>query len=273
MVRSHRQCIFCSGATALSREHIWPEWLEPHISRTMSSHSFSSSIVYPTHSDTVHRREIPGDPHNTVLKFVCEKCNNEWMSRIQNNAKGILLPMLQGNSANIKRKDKVTIATWNTMTLMVAAFLSKNKSSISEMERHWFYINQRPPANWNIWAGNFNRVEWVGYWAHNVFEFADKENGSERNLNNITPNTQTTSYVVGQLYLYAVSSTVPEVLKHFKGFVQTNYTRFNEVLIPIWPANNGVIRWPPVTTMTDRDADDIAAVFGRWCDYMQGSNP
>jgi hypothetical protein len=40
----------------------------------------------------------PGGLKRKKLRVVCEPCNNEWMSVIENDAKRVVLPMMLGQS-------------------------------------------------------------------------------------------------------------------------------------------------------------------------------
>ena len=51
MSKPQKRCIFC-GATGMSREHIWGDWLKKHVVAT----------TMPKHSSSVHVAQPPGVP-------------------------------------------------------------------------------------------------------------------------------------------------------------------------------------------------------------------
>lgn len=60
-----------------------------------------------------------GDGRSQKLKVVCEPCNNEWMSVLQDRTKDILLPLLLRDAHEISEQHHELLATWATMFTMV----------------------------------------------------------------------------------------------------------------------------------------------------------
>jgi hypothetical protein len=54
-----------------------------------------------------------------TVNSVCEDCNNGWMSRIENEAKPILVKMLKGKSFVLDKKSQAKLATWALKTMLV----------------------------------------------------------------------------------------------------------------------------------------------------------
>src|SRR5262245_4657141 len=117
-------CIFCNRNDAkLTREHIWADWLTAYVTKDL--------INYEAAKVTVHRRGIPddvlsnkvaGDPKSRRVKCVCVSCNTGWMKRIQDLAKPIVVPMLEGERVMIGRKERRIIAPWIAMAVMCSEF-------------------------------------------------------------------------------------------------------------------------------------------------------
>jgi hypothetical protein len=68
------------------------------------------------------------------------------------------------------------------------------------------------------------------------------------------PNTQTTAFVVGQLYIFAASSATDV----FDGWQVPGHG--GGKLAQIWPIRRNIVAWP-TKTVTDREADQIAGSF------------
>jgi hypothetical protein len=68
------------------------------------------------------------------------------------------------------------------------------------------------------------------------------------------PNTQTTAFVVGQLYIFAASS-VTDVFDRWEAPGEGGAK-----LAQIWPIRRNIVAWP-TKTLSDRDADQIAGSF------------
>jgi hypothetical protein len=88
-VETAEKCIFCDNF-ADSKEHIWAEWMLPHLPKKgVSSHEVYSEVIFSKHSAvTITKRS--GEPQSGRLCIVCEDCNTGWMSDLQKAAKPIL---------------------------------------------------------------------------------------------------------------------------------------------------------------------------------------
>jgi hypothetical protein len=162
MPNPQRFCIFCGGP-GLTREHIYANWLRNYIPREMKSYTKSSSLIHPTRIKTLVKKE-PGDPHSRRVKVVCGSCNNGWMSKLQESAKPILIPLIKGEHAILDRDSQAVISAWVSMAVIVADSAEPDKSAIHETDRQWLYRNKSAPMNWTIWLGDFSRRAWKGHW-------------------------------------------------------------------------------------------------------------
>jgi hypothetical protein len=86
----------------MSREHIWGDWLRDYVVANAVNHQMQATrAIAPGESDRVTTKLKSGDPLSTNLEIVCAKCNNEWLSQIQERAKPILIPLIQGMSIEL----------------------------------------------------------------------------------------------------------------------------------------------------------------------------
>ncbi len=85
------QCIFC-GSPAGSREHIVGKWLL----NDLGLYSSKTKMGFGYQQDTGGMDEImePQPLGSFVIDSVCGKCNNGWMSQLENKAKRLLTPLL-----------------------------------------------------------------------------------------------------------------------------------------------------------------------------------
>jgi hypothetical protein len=96
-----RRCIFCN-AIGVTVEHVWPKWLRAFVPATATSHNFLTGLIHRTRPDR-ELRTWAGDPQSRGVKAVCQGCNGGWMSRLEERAKPILLPLLAGQSKALSR--------------------------------------------------------------------------------------------------------------------------------------------------------------------------
>jgi hypothetical protein len=262
--RPRNRCIFC-GRTSLTHEHMYPNWLRNYIPRVIKNYTSMSAVIHPTHSEP-RRRTIAGDPHSKRLHVVCAKCNNEWMSRLQSDAKPHLLPLILGQATGLDTKAQQTIAAWIAMSVMVGEFNDREKVAITATERRRFKKTKTAPAHWRIFIGDYNRVHWKGRWVHNVLPVSSPKHRIKRTAGGTPrPNTQTSTFVVGRLYVQALSS-VTDVFEHWR--LTADGAR---KLVQIWPIQRNIVGWP-AAALTDREADTIAGAFFMFVEQIGREN-
>src|SRR4051812_4197374 len=123
-IRLPRRCIFCGGGNirgnSMSKEHLWPEWMHPYLPKLPGAKK-EDSYVRKTNKTIVqkYKKAQQGHAYTKTLKVVCKNCNETWMSQIEENAKPILIPLLQGLSFALNEIDNVKLATWFALKIMV----------------------------------------------------------------------------------------------------------------------------------------------------------
>ena len=79
-----KQCLFCPNPVD-SAEHLWSKWILEELKPAEPIHvRFGRTISAPVDNPEVR------------IKCVCQKCNNGWMSDIENDNKPHMLAMLHG---------------------------------------------------------------------------------------------------------------------------------------------------------------------------------
>ena len=255
-------CIFCGGSP-LTREHIWANWFRAYLPRTRPFYHSGRIVLNEDKTQTQSSKKIAGDPKSRKLRIVCNKCNNEWMSDLQNATKPILIPLLHRQQITLSEPRQRQLATWVAMTVICAEYLQPASVSIPVTARRWLFTNRTPPDNMRIWIGNFDRRNWKADWAHNSLRISENEGRYPWTVNpdgTPRPNTQTTTYVTGKLYIHAFTCPFPEIL------YSTKLTGpVDRALVQIWPIKHRFIAWQ-LPVVTDRQADTLAAHIFRSLD-------
>ena len=118
MSKPRKRCIFC-GDIGISKEHIWGDWLKHYVKTILPKHTLNTVTVNrPGTPNVASLRIRAGDPLRSKARVVCEKCNNTWMSEIQNAAKPLLIPMFEGEIRVLGHATQEIIATWIAMATM-----------------------------------------------------------------------------------------------------------------------------------------------------------
>ena len=260
------RCIFWEPSkphTPLDREHIWGEWLKQYVRSNINSHRLrEDEIGKPGTLSKVRITPRTGEPLLTKLKIVCKACNSGWMSRIQNVAKPFLLPLIQGRRTTFGLAAQRAITAWCTMATMTGDYLSRDSTAIaiSQGERDWFRDSGIPPENWKIWIGHYAGSK--GRWSHFVVPILDANSISDiKNDGFAQPNTQTTTFVIGNLFVHIISGDADTVSR----WVWPSGSPLTIKLVQITPTRESIVVWPP-QSLTDFELDSISTAFERVID-------
>ena len=255
-------CIFCGGRP-LTREHIWADWFRAYLPRTLPFYHSGRIVLNEDNTQTRGSKKMSGDPKSRKLRIVCNKCNNGWMSDLQNATKPILTPLLHHQQITLSEQRQRQLATWVAMTVICAEYLQPASVSIPVTARRWLFTNRTAPDNMRIWIGNFDRQNWRADWAHNSLRISQNEGRYPWTVNpdgTPRPNTQTTTYVAGKLYVHVFTCPFPEILNS-----ATLTGPVDRALVQIWPIRHSFIAWL-LPVLADRQADTLAAHIFRSLD-------
>jgi hypothetical protein len=197
------------------------------------------------------------------VRVVCENCNNTWLSAIQNAAKPVLIPMLNGQTCVLGHEKQQALATWIAMATMTSEFLLHEKAqiSISQVDRDWLWQQHSPPPDWRIWVGHYGRHRSVEQWVHCSVPIYD---GTPVIARDGSPqcNNQSTTFMIGALFVHAMSTAFAN---HARDWDWRTWPKARQLLAQIWPLKESATVWPTITvSMTDDDAINIARAFFAW---------
>jgi hypothetical protein len=251
------KCIFC-GTGKLTKEHIWADWLKKYIPRTTIKHSLKKELIHAGGIE-FNILEHNGDVHSRRIRCVCASCNNGWMSKIQNDVKPILIPMLSGEEVVLRKKERVSISSWVGMMIMVAEYLDPDSVSISQADRCFLLKNKKLPSHWHVWIGHANR-QMQPRFSHAVFPLTKGKSGEVIRRRPGDLNTQTSTICVGEhLLIHTISSDIARSLmrrwrppENIKGS-----------LVKVWPVGRSAVKWPPQVRLGDSEIDLLANLFSK----------
>jgi hypothetical protein len=190
-----KKCIFC-GEGQTTKEDVWPTWLTPYVPRDIPSYFNSISLISPEAELTTMRKKMPGDPRNRRAKCVCAKCNNEWMSGLQERAKPVVLKLAIGRETTLTPHDQELLTSWATMSTITSEYFSPATVAISQRDREKFWKTEQALKNFKIWIGHYQRGDWKPHYLHYAW-------GKESPLRSgaAKPTSQRTTLVFGHLFL------------------------------------------------------------------------
>lgn len=251
MSKPRKLCIFCGGFP-ITKEHVWPDWLDPYLQKTMLNHETFAEMVLPN-GTTREIRKRAGDPQSVRVRHVCQACNNGWMSVLQNEAKPILIPLLQGKDVTLFRKQQIILAKWVAMFCMVAEFMDKSglRIAVSQDDRTFLKEKQQVPKNWKIWMALVDENAKPSVWTHNTLPIEDNGIVITHTAEGIAlPNTQTTTFTLGRMLLSALSCPISELVRKQK--IDPAIAR------QLWPLSSTPVNWPLQNAIDNRTATEIS---------------
>jgi hypothetical protein len=268
MPESARRCIFCQDDRRLTNEHIWGDWVTDYVPRTVNKHDHANvQAPKPGEPDPPIVRIRAGDPLSSHVRVVCGPCNNGWMSQLQEAAKAHLIPLFAGQSGVIEAAPRTAIAAWIAMATMTGEYISRDPTriAVTQSDRDWLMNVGTAPKDWRIWIGRYQRRLWPGQWVHSTFPVLETEYlPSTLTVDDRHPTLQTTAFVIGQLFVFAMSCVYPEIPR---GWDWRTANRAPSCLRQIWPHNGGALVWP-AAEMNDAYAESFATAFVKYSDDL-----
>jgi len=155
-----RTCLFCDS-TALTREHIWPDWIVKLLPNEKGFRAGRDAHTYPL------GQSVPDSAYQwwkkssleQQVRAVCGDCNNGWMSKIEQRTVPILTPLLNGVYPNIilKREQRI-LAVWACLRAFVFERSLREELSSTSERRAFSFANRESiiaPPETVVWLGAF----------------------------------------------------------------------------------------------------------------------
>jgi len=259
-------CIFCGRVAgtiednitiSLSRQHLWPEWMQKPFPKTETSHVNSKLRfkLMPGRNVLLEPflKTHQGDIKTRQLKILCEyHCNNGWVNHVEDATKEFLIPLIQGDFFTLTEEHQFRFALWIAIACIVWEYTDVPTQAVPAEDRKFVYDRREPPPNWSMWIGNYKGTQWKNRYRHHGAYVLPRDLVSERLVVGSKPsNTQTSSLQIGELFMHVSSSTLP-LLWEFDHEVDF------PGMLRLWPIKGGPIQWPNLTTLNDATAAEIA---------------
>jgi len=253
--RDTARCIFC-GRSPTTREHVFAQWTHKYMPPPKPGRAKSHiAIQYP---DRVAGSpfKLPGAIRDWQVKCVCGPCNNGWMSRLETEAEPVMEPLFLGQRTRLFEKDCKTIATWAVLKSMVV-----HNKWVHHTRRKFLKRHKKPPNDWGVWIGNYERQAWEGEWlSWPVSVRADAETSPKRVS---AYNAHITIQMIQNLYIHVTNLPYENFARKFK------FRRPDGSALPvirIWPSDGTRVLWPQSRLLDDDAMMASEAVFRRLID-------
>jgi hypothetical protein len=252
-------CVFCNG-TGLTKQHVWPDWLKNVIPRDNNQHSqFLTHVSLKDPELVVVQPDVlvrQGHAGTRKIRNVCASCNNGWMSKLEGDVKSILTSLILNDVVRLGIESQKNISAWVVMTTIMQEYTDLKTQAIPAIHRKYLMENGIPPEGWEIWIGRYRGALWNSYrFRHHGF-LLQRKNNIDYSVNN--NNTQATTSRLGELIVYATSSTLEGVNLDIADPIKNKLRR-------IWPSDEMIIELPLPEVINDIEANTLSdTLFNRY---------
>jgi hypothetical protein len=231
-----------------TKEHIFGDWTTPFLK---SPGRPGTQFRWQETTKSKDQSSYPAYPAQQTVQGVCQKCNSEWLSRIQTAAKPFLLHALRSSRRrSYGESAQEAMAGWAFRAGLMAGSRA-GPAAVPPSRLHDFYESREPPELCRIWIGAtpYRQFTYINHVAFKVFpEDAEPPPGV-----NAFVDVLGIGHVAFCILYW--SDTKPNTgMRRLHG-------EFGAALTPIWPATTP-IQWPPSKALTYKGLDRLAGLCG-----------
>ena len=252
---NYRTCAFClKNDSRPSREDVFAKW----IAREFPGDEAWSAFEYETGQLRGKSRKIVG----LICKRVCERCNYGWMSKLEDKAKPILLPLMHARKTTLSADDQLLLARWFIKTANTYDLTAKRKREcyFTADERHSLMNSLSLPPDTGIFIAQYRGT--IG----NIIALEShmaptRETLPKEHEQLLDTHGYAGTFVIKHLALQVFSFRRGDSLTGKRLDFMTP-TRWAGAAVQIWPIRN-IVNWPPRLLLDDAG---LKAFAGRWTD-------
>lgn len=148
MNQAKRTCLFCGSTETLTREHVWPRWLE----KVLPGTGVKPSHVYSEEGRPT--REFVAPDYSIQVRVVCGSCNHGWMADLENQARPVLTPMITASDAvTLDAASQRLLLAWVLKTGMMMEQAQTGMATIPSAHHRFMGEHHVAPARVQAWVG------------------------------------------------------------------------------------------------------------------------
>jgi hypothetical protein len=236
--------MFCGGVVN-SREDAWPKWILEINNKEHPIGGYRGGVT-PTF--------IHGPNATLKVRHVCKfKCNNGWMSVLENNAKAVFTPLIVDVPTDLNPVRQAITAVWTVKTAMVFEFLTPKGTPhfYTDNERKALMEKRAIPDDTIVWIGRYD-----GLYSPTT---AGVEIGDTKNPKGAAVGLYKT-ITIGRLALQVLTLR-REDDRPIR--LRTNPGAWSASLFQIWPTMSSV-HWPPPLSFSDHGNRTLRSLYERF---------
>lgn len=171
------------------------------------------------------------------IRCVCRTCNNGWMSRLENDARPHIEPMLRGEKQRLDSAGQGIVAVWIVKTAMVMEAQDKEDArAYSQVERRQLAELSSVPWRSAVWiAACTDPAIFLGTKTRHIGPGAGEFLGSSTTMSFAHISMQTFRMQVPRSVGPATTVTV-----------DVRIGDWDNATLQIWPPRRSQVQWPPL---------------------------
>jgi hypothetical protein len=173
------------------------------------------------------------------VKFVCPRCNNEWMNQLEGHVKPIVEALLSPKSTLIVSQQQASLGVWSVKNAMVFEALRDDRS--------WFYLSTerktlketlQPPVKTFVWIAKCVENNNLSCEGHNLTGIAIESSNPV--------SAYVTTMTFGALAIQVLNVRLRDSITQQRIIIPNPRTGpWNQATLYIWPPQQAQISWPP----------------------------
>jgi hypothetical protein len=248
MAQTRSTCKFCGGE-GLSDEHIFAKWTGRLLTKDVppgARYVFRHRSAHPEAGIAEHDKTASMPAYRT--RSFCARCNNGWMSRLEERVRPILEPLILGEPRTLSSSDQETLAFCATKTLLGFQSIDHPTTQWARPEDYAaLYAAQAPLPYSRVWLGA-----------------TDDGGGGWQRAHEIRLRGNSSEHSDGFGATLSIGHAVFYLLIGYGGRVGTRL-RYQAAfaLKEIWPSAREELKWPPSITLPELPATGVTELVVR----------
>ena len=198
-------------------------------------------------------KELTGHAKSTKFRIVCKTCNNGWMSKIEESAKPILEPIIQGDTLLLDKTMQFLLSRWLSLKVLVIDNTAGNPIA-SKQTRDNFRSDPQPLSGMTAWIARCDAASTQSALFRQTATIANKS--TTPLTEDIPQNVQTVSIGVGNCFFHIHHNTSNA---HIDSYFSPGGRFFQ-----IWPIVTDVVFWPPIWSLTAFEVSEVANFLSKF---------
>jgi hypothetical protein len=256
------ECFFCGPTESpLTEEHVWPQWVSKLLLGKYGSDHFIH--VRSTGNDTTGYWKAP--VLKVTTKTLCDKCNNVWLSRLENEVvKPIAGPLILGEPVDlIKPADQIQLSVWAyKMAILLEVAMPKEERSpefFTASERLDFHKTTYPNEHVRVFVSNYKETKMPAHAHQHQYAMTRRDDGVSYTLRIMTLTAGCLA-----MQVIALRSITNRSLAYATSEMEVEFQgKTSRAVASIWPPTNQALRWCDLEPMTQQDIEDWTEMWSK----------